>query len=83
MTGFMKGVSQNENCCETGKRLASGQSHALLGDPLNVVLWIKNQLRKQGKSLKKGDLLSLGTITPLTPAKAGKSIRAEYIGLRG
>ena len=66
---------------ETGGRLASGNSKDLLGDPLNVVFWIKNQLDKQGKALKKGDLLSLGTITPLTPAKAGESIRAEYIGL--
>ena len=66
---------------QTGKRLASGESKDLLGDPLNVVFWIKNQLQKQDKSLKKGDLLSLGTITPLTPAKTGQRIRAEYIGL--
>ena len=35
----------------------------------------------EGKSLKKGDLLSLGTITNLIPAKAGTTIRAVYIGL--
>jgi 2-keto-4-pentenoate hydratase len=66
---------------ESGKELARGKSSALLGDPLEVVFWIKNQLQQQGKSLKKGDLLSLGSITPLIPVVAGNTIYARYIGL--
>lgn len=64
-----------------GKVLATGKGKNLLGDPLNVVRWIRDTLKKQGKPLKKGDLLSLGTITKLMPAKPGKMIRARYIGL--
>ncbi|HAC65301.1 MAG TPA: hydratase [Cyanothece sp. UBA12306] len=66
---------------QSGQKLAKGNSKALLGDPLKVVLWIKNQLQSQGKSLQKGDLLSLGSITPLIPVKAGQTISANYIGL--
>ena len=61
--------------------LATGNSNALLGHPLNVVLWIKNTLQAEGKQLKPGDLLSLGTITPLMPVKPNTTIRAKYIGL--
>lgn len=64
-----------------GTILATGNSRSLLGHPLNVVLWIKDTLQAEGKQLKKGDLLSLGTITPLMPVKPNTTIRAKYIGL--
>lgn len=64
-----------------GTILATGNSRSLLGHPLNVVLWMKKQLKAEGKQLKKGDLLSLGTITPLIPVKPNTTIRAKYIGL--
>ncbi|MDJ0507985.1 MAG: hydratase [Crocosphaera sp.] len=66
---------------ESGKIIAQGNSNSLLGDPLNVVFWIKEKLESQGKMLKKGDLLSLGSITPLLPVETGKTILAEYEGL--
>ena len=66
---------------ETGKVLASGNGSALLGNPLNVVLWIKDSLQAEGKQLKKGDLLSLGSITNFVAVKSNSTIRAQYIGL--
>lgn len=65
-----------------GTVLATGKGSNLLGNPLNVVLWIKDSLLAEGKRLKKGDLLSLGTITPLMPVKPNTSIRARYTGLK-
>lgn len=67
---------------ETGKELATGKSNVLLEHPLDVVLWLRDDLKSGGKRLKKGDLLSLGTITPLMPVESGKTIRAQYFGLR-
>jgi 2-keto-4-pentenoate hydratase len=64
-----------------GEQLVTGKSQALLGDPLKAVLWLRDDLQARGKILKKGDLLSLGTITPAIPVKSGMSIRAQYIGL--
>ncbi len=66
---------------KNGKKLASGKGSNLLGHPLNVVRWIRDTLKMKGKKLKKGDLLSLGTITKLMPAKPGMTIRARYSGL--
>ncbi|MDJ0658338.1 MAG: hydratase [Crocosphaera sp.] len=66
---------------KSGQIIAQGNSNALLGDPLNVVFWIKEQLNTQGKTLKKGDLLSLGSITPLISVENRKTIVAEYEGL--
>ena len=66
---------------ENGNVLAEGTGSSLLDHPLNVVLWLRNSMLAEGKRLKKGDLLSLGTITNLMPAKAGTTIRAVYTGL--
>lgn len=66
---------------ETGAVIATGTSADLLGHPLNVVLWIKESLKAEGKRLQPGDLLSLGTITPLVPVKPHTQIRARYLGL--
>lgn len=66
---------------ETGRELGKGNSRVLLGHPLDVVLWLKNTLQEQGKPLKSGDLLSLGTITPLISVQSGTTIKARYNGL--
>ena len=66
---------------QEGKELATGESSILLGHPLQVVIWLRDELKMQGIFLKKGDLLSLGSITPLIPVKPGMSIKAQYFGL--
>lgn len=65
----------------SGEILAQGNSNVLLGNPLNVIFWIKEQLHTQGKMLKKGDLLSLGSMTPLIPVTDTKTVYAKYQGL--
>jgi len=66
---------------ETGAGLADGRGSAILGHPLNVVLWIKDSLAAEGKKLKKGEILSLGSVTKMIPPKAGSTIKGRYIGL--
>jgi 2-keto-4-pentenoate hydratase len=66
---------------EKGVVLGEGKGTALLGDPLAVVFWIKNSLAAQGKKLKKGDLLSLGSLTRMMPPKPGMTVRSIYTGL--
>jgi 2-keto-4-pentenoate hydratase len=61
--------------------LAEGKGEALLGDPLKVVFWIKERLLAQGKGLKKGDLLSLGSVTKMLPPKPASTVKARYSGL--
>ena len=66
---------------EKGAVVGEARGNSLLGDPLNVVLWIKDSLVMEGKRLKKGDLLSLGSVTRPMPVKPGSTVRARYIGL--
>jgi 2-keto-4-pentenoate hydratase len=66
---------------EKNVMITEGKGSALLGDPLNVVLWIRDSLAKEGKRLKKGDILSLGTIGKMIPVKPGSTVKARYIDL--
>jgi 2-keto-4-pentenoate hydratase len=66
---------------ENNQEIAQGNSGFLLGNPLNVVLWLKNDLQSRGQQLKKGDLISLGTVTPIIPVKKEGKITAKYTGL--
>ncbi len=41
---------------DKGTVVGEGQGNSLLGDPLSVVLWIRDSLKAEGKKLKKGDI---------------------------
>ena len=64
----------------SGAVLGSGRGVDLLGDPLNVVMWLVNHLRQRGDTLKPGDLISLGSLTRPLPPEAGR-YQAIYQGL--
>jgi len=66
---------------EKGVMLIEAPGSSLLEHPINVVLWIRDSLKAEGIALKKGDLLSLGTITKLTPTAPNTVITARYMGL--
>lgn len=66
---------------DTGAVLGQGTGKDILEHPLNAVLWIKDELNRMGARLKPGDLLSLGTLTPLVPPVAGRTFTARYEGL--
>lgn len=66
-----------------GKELGKGPGAAILDHPLNAVIWIAQDLAKSGGKLRAGDLLSLGSFTPLVPPKPGMAIRVSYEGFPG
>lgn len=63
----------------TGQELASAPGAAVLGHPLNAVLW----LRDNGVSFKAGDLVSVGSFGPLMVPKPGMKATVSYKGLAG
>jgi 2-keto-4-pentenoate hydratase len=65
----------------SGAILAEGVGAATLGNPLNVVVWLVEDLAKNGRKLKAGDLISVGTFSPLTPPKPGQTATVRYEGL--
>jgi len=66
---------------QTGARLGGGKGSDVLENPLNAVLWLAASLRAEGKSLKDGDLLSLGSFSALLPPQAGSTVTVRYTGL--
>jgi len=66
-----------------GKTLSDSPGTAILGHPLNAVLWLIDDLRRSGIRLKAGDVLSLGTFSPPLPARAATSLTVRYVGLPG
>ncbi|MHA7602320.1 2-keto-4-pentenoate hydratase [Alicycliphilus sp. T452] len=68
---------------QQGQLLASGKGRDILGQPLNAVVWIAQALQQEGITLQPGDLISLGSFSPLLPPRAGLSVTATYAGLPG
>ena len=66
-----------------GTRLGGGKGSDILGQPLNAVVWIAQALQKDGITLQPGDLISLGSFSPLLPPRPGLSVTASYVGLPG
>jgi 2-keto-4-pentenoate hydratase len=66
-----------------GRELDSGKGSAILDHPLNAVIWLADDLKKSGITLKPGDLLSLGSFSRLLPPQAGQTVRVVYEGLPG
>ncbi|MEO4044567.1 hypothetical protein AAFN47_23435 [Hoeflea sp. CAU 1731] len=64
---------------QDGEELSRAPGAAVLGHPLNAVLW----LRKSGAIFEKGDLISVGSIGPLLVPKAGLTATVTYEGLTG
>ena len=64
---------------QDGEQLASAPGAAILGNPFNAVLW----LRDSGVVFKEGDLVSLGSFGPLMAPKAGLTATVAYQGLAG
>jgi len=69
---------------ETGKVIQSKPGSSLLGNPLKVVLWMVDEMKRRGESLKAGDRLSLGSVGKLFPLKeSGKTYTYTLKGLPG
>lgn len=57
---------------------ARGVAREALGDPLEIVLAARDSLQHRGVALKPGDLISIGTLTPPRPVKAGETLSVRY-----
>jgi 2-keto-4-pentenoate hydratase len=66
-----------------GAEVDRGKGADVLGHPLNAVAWLVKDIAREGRKLKKGDLVSLGSFSKLMPPKAGLKVEVEYQGLPG
>ncbi|GFZ80986.1 hypothetical protein GCM10011403_25100 [Pseudohongiella nitratireducens] len=68
---------------EKGEILAEERGDYLGGNPLQGVLEVVKELRRQGESLQPGDLVSSGSYMPPIPVKSGMETVTRYEGIGG
>lgn len=61
-----------------GKVVRHGRGDAVLGNPLNALVWLANALAAQGKGLRAGDLVSTGVCCQVYKAEPGDRMRADF-----
>ncbi|MBV8775962.1 MAG: fumarylacetoacetate hydrolase family protein [Alphaproteobacteria bacterium] len=64
-----------------GATLASGTGAAVLGHPLNSLLWLAAALSKRGQRLRKGEIIFTGTCTGITKVAAGQLFEGRFADL--
>jgi 2-keto-4-pentenoate hydratase len=64
-----------------GAVAATGTGDAVLGNPLNSLVWLSTKLAEFGRSLKAGEIIMSGSFTRQFPINPGDTIRAEFSGV--
>jgi 2-keto-4-pentenoate hydratase len=68
--------------CElNGQRVATNTAAEVLGNPLNSLAWLANNLGERGLGLRAGDLVMSGSISALLRPKAGDVVTARFTRL--
>ena len=66
---------------QDGREVSRAPGAAILGHPLNALAWIARDLAREGRPLRAGDIISLGSFSPPQPVVAGQVWTARYEGL--
>jgi 2-keto-4-pentenoate hydratase len=64
-----------------GNTVATGRGDAVLGNPLNSVIWLARKLGEFGHSIRAGDLIMSGSFTRQFPIEPGDQIRVDFAGI--
>jgi 2-keto-4-pentenoate hydratase len=64
-----------------GRLADTGAGGAVLGNPLNALIWLANTIAEQGVGLRAGDVILPGSITASIPVVAGDTVTATFAGL--
>jgi 2-keto-4-pentenoate hydratase len=60
------------------EEMGSGSGAAILGDPINSILWMNNKLRQFGRTLKPGEFVMTGSLIRQFPLKPGDIVAARF-----
>jgi 2-keto-4-pentenoate hydratase len=66
---------------QDGREVSRAPGAAILGHPLNALAWIARDLARDGRPLRAGDIISLGSFSPPQPVAPGQVWTARYEGL--
>jgi len=64
-----------------GKTVANGRGDAVLGNPLNSVIWLARKLTEFGRGIRAGDIIMSGSFTRQFPIEPGDKVAVEFAGI--
>jgi 2-keto-4-pentenoate hydratase len=64
-----------------GREVATGAGSAVLGDPLNSIVWLAGKLGQYGRSLRPGDIVMTGSFVRQFPLSPGDIATADFSGI--
>lgn len=64
-----------------GATVAEGVGAAVLGDPLNSVVWLAGKLRAFGRTIRAGDIIMTGSFVRQFPLTKGDEARVTFTGI--
>jgi 2-keto-4-pentenoate hydratase len=64
-----------------GSVAGTGAGGAVLGSPLNALVWLANTVGRRGVTLEAGQVVLPGSVTAAVPVAAGDSVSATFGGL--
>ncbi len=64
-----------------GALVATGTGNAVLGNPLNSLVWLATKLSEYGRSLKTGEIVMTGSFVRQFPISPGDQVRVEFSGV--
>ncbi len=64
-----------------GNTVATGSGDAVLGNPLNSVIWLARKLTEFGRIIQPGEIIMSGSFTRQFPIAPGDRIRVEFSGV--
>lgn len=68
---------------DAGNALSDAPGSAVMGNPLNSILFLVDELKKHGEVLEPGDLISLGAYSTPTPIGDLTGVTVRYSGIGG
>ncbi len=64
--------------CVSDGRTPQGQGSNVLGDPVQALCWLVNELRATGRTLEAGQFVTTGACVPPIPVLPGQRVDAEF-----
>ena len=62
----------------SGSQVAEGTGEAVLGHPINSLVWLANKLADYGKQLRAGEIIMTGSLTRQFGISKGDTIKAKF-----
>jgi 2-keto-4-pentenoate hydratase len=64
-----------------GKTVATGRGDAVLGNPLNSVIWLARKLEEFGRGIQAGEIIMSGSFTRQFPIEPGDRVEVDFVGV--